>query len=240
MKYKDSAVAAAAKGVPDVLNTRTHQILFAADHHAYHANIIKYSNRPFEVGDWMGMNETIRDAHNAIADSASRVIFLGDFCYPSKTLIKQIPDLEDVVADFVKTFKGHIYYSEGNHETFFRRVDIPWTRIPQLFELQIRDPEFEDGKKLLACTHYGGRVWNRSHKGTWQLYGHSHGGLKNDFGDKLQDWEHATSMDVGIDTNNMKPYTWDDVKAHLKTKTFRPVDHHSAAMDLSSREEGDN
>jgi hypothetical protein len=35
-------------------------------------------------------------------------------------------------------------------------------------------------------------------------------------------------MDVGVDTNNFFPYSFEQVEARMKTKTFVPIDHHGA------------
>jgi len=37
--------------------------------------------------------------------------------------------------------------------------------------------------------HYACRVWNKSHRGSWQLYGHSHS--------NLEPWDNQ--LDVGVD-----------------------------------------
>jgi hypothetical protein len=42
------------------------------------------------------------------------------------------------------------------------------------------------------------RVWNRSHHGSWHLYGHSHG--------RLPEPPTLLSMDVGVDTHDFRPW----------------------------------
>ena len=63
------------------------------------------------------------------------------------------------------------------------------------------------------------KVWDHSHYGAWQLYGHSHGTLLDD--------SDSLSMDCGADCNNYYPFSYEDVKAHMAKKTFKPVDHHN-------------
>ena len=65
------------------------------------------------------------------------------------------------------------------------------------------------------CCH---KVWDRSHYDTWHLYGHSHGGLD----------EYAKNegklIDVGVDSHNFEPWTFEEIKAVMDT---RPLNFNS-------------
>jgi len=50
------------------------------------------------------------------------------------------------------------------------------------------------------------------------LFGHSHGTLPDD--------ANALSIDVGVDCNNYFPFTFDQIKAKMDKKSFKPTDHH--------------
>jgi len=50
------------------------------------------------------------------------------------------------------------------------------------------------------------RVWNGSHRGSYHLFGHSHGGLPS----------HGLSFDVGVDCHNYSPISYDDVDKKMK------------------------
>ena len=54
------------------------------------------------------------------------------------------------------------------------------------------------------------RVWPHSGRGTWQLYGHSHGNLPDD--------PLSLSMDVGVDSHGFSPCHFDEVQAIMKVK----------------------
>jgi len=62
------------------------------------------------------------------------------------------------------------------------------------------------------------RVWNKSHHGALNLYGHSHGSLPDD--------PHALAIDVGVDCHNFTPISFEQVKKIMSKKTFKPIDHH--------------
>jgi calcineurin-like phosphoesterase family protein len=61
-----------------------------------------------------------------------------------------------------------------------------------------------NGQEITLC-HYSMRKWNKSHYGTWHLYGHSHGTLP----------PYGLSMDVGVDNQNFYPVSFDEVKARM-------------------------
>ena len=45
----------------------------------------------------------------------------------------------------------------------------------------------------MVLSHYAFRTWDKAHKGTWMLHGHSHG--------TLPVYENFKQLDVGIDTH---------------------------------------
>jgi len=73
--------------------------------------------------------------------------------------------------------------------------------------------------------HYSARIWNRSHHGSIQLYGHSHGALPPY---KMKDGSLARSMDVGVDTrDDMKPYSLTEILGIMRKRpSLYAGDHH--------------
>lgn len=74
-------------------------------------------------------------------------------------------------------------------------------------------------KQKICMSHYSMRVWNKAHKGAIMLYGHSHNSLPEE--------AHRRSMDVGVDTNNLKPYLLSDIIEKLNARPVIFVDHHT-------------
>jgi len=64
-----------------------------------------------------------------------------------------------------------------------------------------------NGQQVVVC-HYAMRVWPASHYNSWQLFGHSHGKLET----------IGKQIDIGVDTNNFYPYSFDEVSIIMKTK----------------------
>lgn len=203
------------------LDLNNQNIGFTSDLHCFHKNIIKFSNRGFN--NVLEMNEALRDNHNKIFNKNDIIFNLGDMAL----IPKSDQNKEDTIKkldSLLSTFNGKIYYIPGNHEKQLGVIKRHWTVLPQLFEVEIKE---QDIKQLIILCHYALRVWNASHYGSWHLFAHSHGTLKSDTNENMQEYKKTLSMDVGVDTNNFYPYTYDDIKNHMKTKTFSPIDHHN-------------
>jgi len=66
---------------------------------------------------------------------------------------------------------------------------------------------------IFILTHCAMRVWERSHYGSINLYGHSHGRL-SEYNDKLQ-------MDVGVDVWNYKVVPLELIKMVMATRDYK-------------------
>lgn len=172
---------------------------FTADHHFGHANIIKYSKRPFSSLD--EMDETMLSRWNEIIKPNDIVYHLGDLSFFN---------LNNQSRVLLERLNGVIFYIRGNHDKFNSKIPrFEWVR--DFAEIKI------GGQKITLC-HYAMRVWNCSHHGAWHLYGHSHGSLPDD--------PNSLSFDVGVDCWDFYPVSFEQVAERMKQKTFKPVDHH--------------
>jgi len=68
---------------------------------------------------------------------------------------------------------------------------------------------------IVAC-HYAMRTWPKSHYGSWQIYGHSHGKLPG----------MGKQMDVGVDTNNFYPYSLKQIIEMMRLQPEVISEHH--------------
>jgi calcineurin-like phosphoesterase family protein len=204
--------------------TSTENIAFTSDYHLWHKNIITLSKRPF--ADLLEMHEAIRDRHNATCDKDTIVFNLGDaIVYPPRFALRSDQNnFDQKLISLLKTFKGKIYYIEGNHEDDMHIIKSVWSVLPPLIDLYVGRG---DSKQHIVLCHYAFRTWNKAHRGSWHLFGHSHGGLKLDDGTLLADSPRGCCLDVGVDTNNFYPYTYQEVKKIMDTKVFVASDHHS-------------
>lgn len=175
---------------------------FTSDTHFGHGNIIEYSNRPFD--DATDMDEHMIINWNACVKPEDTVYHLGDFSFhkPARTL------------KILSRLQGQKYLVWGNHDKYNRndrefQSHWGWTR--DLADIKV-------GSQRIVLCHYAMLVWNQSHRGAWQLHGHSHGTLR----------ESHTSLrcDVGVDCWSYTPVLYDELAAKMAKKTFDPVDRH--------------
>jgi calcineurin-like phosphoesterase family protein len=180
---------------------------FTADTHFFHRRILEMRPRFAAVED---MNEALVAAWNAKVGHNDVVYHLGDFA---------LAKVDDALR-VLKRLNGRKHLVAGNHDKSNLRKQAfasAWAWVKDLAQVKVEG----HNRKVFLC-HYAMRVWNRSHHGAWHLHGHSHG--------SLEPLPHSLSMDVGVDcAPDFAPFSYDEVKANMLTKEWRPVDHHGRA-----------
>lgn len=181
---------------------------WTADTHFGHANIMKYCDRKFNsVHD---MNVELTRAWNNTVSKDDTIYFLGDLCLNKKKIVQHLLNLN-----------GRLIYIPGNHDSQAEKIiraaekelGIPLAeKITPLLSTKI------DGYHITMC-HYAMRVWNKSHYGTIQLYGHSHAGLPPE----------GRQLDVGVDNafkllGEYRPFSLEEVLQFVPKKRQR--NHH--------------
>lgn len=127
------------------------------------------------------MDSYLIERHNERVREKDTVFHLGDFCwYKSK---------EDV-AIYIRRLNGRHFFMKGSHDYW-----IDKRKACYILEKKI------DGHYIVLC-HYAMRTWPRSHYGSWQLHGHSHGNLSI----------MKNQWDVGVDNNEYAPLSFEDLK----------------------------
>jgi calcineurin-like phosphoesterase family protein len=184
-------------------------IFFSSDPHYNHANIIKYSKRPFESVD--EMNEAMVTNWNSVVKDNDDVYLLGDLGMDRK------------IVRYIKRLKGRIHWIVGNHDKKTKRMAefkslFVW--IKDYHELKI----YEDGiKQKIVLFHYPIASWNGMHRGSWMIHGHCHANYKPGL-------PHVTDkgkiLDAGVDCHKFYPVSYSQVKAIMNKKKFWFVDHH--------------
>lgn len=177
-------------------------IWFTSDTHFGHANIIQYTNRPYDTVE--EMNNSLIANWNKYIKPDDIVYHLGDFC---------LGDIDEFL-NYVKQLNGNIYILEYAWHHDKRWLSEYYTealmqsysqlsKMPQLLDsmvvLELIDCKINNSKynqKITLC-HYPLLEWEAKHYGTWHLYGHIHTqGL----------YKHTNqSMDVGVDNTEFKP-----------------------------------
>ena len=183
-------------------------LFFTSDMHFSHTNVIKYAKRPFKNAD--EMNEEMIKRWNAVVTKQDIVYIIGDVAFERD---------HNKLVWLLSRLNGEKHLIEGNHDDkMHASVKKCFQSISSLREIRVADADNEFGWQYITLCHYAMRVWNKSHYGSWMLYGHSHGTLFDD--------PESLSCDVGVDCWDFKPVSYAEIKAKMKTKRFKPLDHH--------------
>lgn len=176
-------------------------IWFTSDTHFFHTSIIDYNNRPFDNVE--EMNETIIELWNGVISPKDTIYHLGDFAMASQKH-------ENEIRNIINKLKGNKFLIFGNHDDhkLYKKIMI---NPPKKFEiLQNQIHEIKYNKNYYVMCHYPMFSWNRSHYGSYHLFGHHHGSLYR--------WNR--SMDVGVDCTDYQPISIDVVTKLLYQKPF--------------------
>jgi calcineurin-like phosphoesterase family protein len=119
----------------------------------------------------------------------------------------------------------NIYLCLGNHDHHIRRKEVfrkMFTSVSDVLYFKVQENRKTKAVSFFA-SHYSHRVWDKSHKGTFHIFGHSHGGLDH--------IDTGTSMDVGVDSafkrfGEYRPFNILEVVNILKDKPRLIIDHH--------------
>jgi calcineurin-like phosphoesterase family protein len=181
-------------------------IYFYSDVHYGHQNIIKYSKRPFSNAD--EMDAALIANHNSVVKPADVVYCIGDFSFHRD---------QSRTRSIIHALNGTKFLIRGNHDKYLEDKTLSmFAKVDNYMEIYV--PDVDIGKQLIVLFHYSMKVWNKSHHGSWHLFGHSHGSLPDD--------PNSLSFDVGVDCHGYTPISYNRVKEIMKTKTFKPIDRH--------------
>ncbi len=180
-------------------------IYFSSDWHLGHANIIRYDNRPFENVD--EMNHVIIGNVTRQLEKGDSLYFLGDFSFT-----RSINEAEGHMKAIALT-GADLFFIKGNHDKrdTIKLYEKYGTYLGEQKKIEV------DGQEIVL-NHYAMRVWDKSHRGAWHLYGHSHHSLP-----ELND---SLSFDVGINGWEYKCVSYLSVQAKMSKKKYVPIDHH--------------
>jgi calcineurin-like phosphoesterase family protein len=224
------------------------RIFFTSDTHFGHGNIIKYSNRPFlkdvdkrareanggrwHDGNWKGefasdwkisrdavdmMNDVITDNINAMVGEDDTLWHLGDWAFAQR---ERYFDKCSFYRNRIRCKDVRIIW--GNHDE------------PHLIDRLFRESHYlhqihVDGfKQPIVLCHYAMATWDKSHRGSIQLYGHSHTSAEPWLN---QHMPGRRSMDVGVDNaykllGAYRPFSLEEIMQIMDKRSGFSMDHH--------------
>lgn len=187
--------------------TIKNNIFFTSDTHFNHANIIKYCMRPFADKD--EMNEALINNWNSVVKENDIVFHLGDFMFGNMNRF----------WDFRSRLNGKIYLIHGNHD--YELMDK--VNIDDGFEIVTSQLNIVVNGQKIYLNHFPLLTFDGIYKEkpSWQLFGHVHSnknipGTSADI--KRLGYLLPMQYDVGVDNNNYKPISFDEVKSIINTQ----------------------
>jgi len=177
-------------------------VFITADEHYGHEKIIEYCNRPFKHAD--EMNEFIIEQHNKVVPNSRGVltIHVGDWFWHTLPL--------GIALTILGRLNGRHAFIYGNHDELIEKYESVFRQQLDWIKGENKDSACHrlkfNNNEMTLC-HYAMRVWNRSHKGAWQLYGHSHNELP----------VVGKSFDIGVDGHNFAPWSLEEIEAKMAT-----------------------
>jgi calcineurin-like phosphoesterase family protein len=187
-------------------------IWFSSDFHWRHRAILKYDKRPFTDIDVH--DEAILEGLISTLKAGDDFYFLGDLAW-----FKTKEDLKMVTSWLFKLrafCKVNLFFIKGNHDhkDTIRLYEELGTFLGEQKRIRI-------GATDIVLNHFPMRTWNKSHHGSFHLYGHHHGDIEHT--------PYGRSMDVAINIHSYKPINWEDVDMILSAREpyILEGDHHT-------------
>ncbi len=190
-----------------------------SDTHFGHANVIKYSNRPYKDVD--EMDSILIKNWNEVVQPNHTIFHLGDFSFKDP-------------ERYLNRLNGKIIYIPGNHDQMFyknKKLLDRFENAAMLYEVTKRIDgvkfnmtaevkyDSKEGKAgMIFLNHYSQLVWNKSHHGAIHLHGHSHGSLRYP--------KEMRAMDVGVDPMGYYPVLLADCVRRMEKIAPPTFDHH--------------
>ena len=182
---------------------------FTSDMHHRHRRIVEITNRSIDTTQEQHDTWLI-DLWNNQVQKTDEVWHLGDLSFASR--------YEDI-AKFVSKLNGNINLLKGNHDQEKHLNQLKKDGLINNWwdykEIKIKDTK-------VCLFHFAISTWNQQGRGSWHLFGHSHGNFKDAKGKML---------DVGLDSiYNIKGkhtfFTEDEIVEYMNRQEIHCNDHH--------------
>lgn len=200
---------------------------FTSDSHFSHRNIVRGTTSWQDANDKTRdfdtieeMNQVLVDNINAVVAKDDILIHLGDWSFGG---FDQIPIFHSKlnvldIRIMLGNHDHHILRNKDGIKYIFTKV---WTGLQNL-NIRKHD-ELKVESTNLVISHYPIASWQNMNDGWIHLHGHVHLPEQHKLG-------RGKSLDVGVDGNNLKPYSFDEIRTIMETQPTKhlrlPQDHH--------------
>lgn len=173
-------------------------LLFTADTHFGHTNVLKYDSRPFKTIEEMN-KELIRRFNERVKEDDTCII-VGDFCFKNSPGGKEGEGLTIHAKNYIKQLNGNNVFVRGNHD----RNNSVQTKIERLV-LKV------GGIYINVCHRPEDAVIKDFYYYSLNIVGHVHNAWKTK--EIEANGKFSLMVNVGVTLNNYYPYTFDEIKA---------------------------
>ena len=206
-------------------------IWFTADTHFGHRKIPYYAKRRFclsgeeldlldsNTHDWNPSWFSVKKMDDVLIENINNHVkeddvlwHLGDYCCSkNKNPLMQAEKYRK------RILCRNVCLVWGNHDNH---------RIAKFFKSCHERQEINVRGKHIVLSHYAQAVWNKSHNGSWMLYGHSHGSAEKWLDGHMPD---RLSLDVGVDNvfnilGEYRPISFEEIYNIFKNRKGISID----------------
>lgn len=178
------------------------QIWFTSDTHFFHKRM-SYQWRDFASVE--EMNEVLVERWNERVGEHDRIYHLGDFSFGKR----------DETEAIIRRLNGQKFRLRGNHDSDMGRLDYLFEEVYDYKEIKVA------GQRLVLF-HYPIESFHQVGHGSWHLHGHCHGNLPD---------TDMARMDVGVDTHDYYPWSFEEIAEYMKGRVGVPADHHNGDIE---------
>ena len=198
-------------------------IYFTSDTHYSHKNLVKGSSSWDDTSRCRNFksikehDDFIVNSINSLVGPEDTLYHLGDWSFGG------IENIE-IFRRRINCIDVHLVL--GNHD---QHIEANPENFIHLFSSISHYKEISVGGNKIVLSHWPMKVWHKSHRGSWQLHGHCHDHLRPDeWWTKSKPQERRRTMDVGMDTNDYKPWSFDALEKMMLKLTKHPdgLDNH--------------
>lgn len=209
-----------------IILEKQQKIFFTSDSHYNHVNLVSAISKWPEgrgtrkFNSLNEMNDRLVYELNAAVGPDDILVHLGDWSFGGIESISEFRNRLNckTIHLFLGNHDHHIANNKENVRDLFASVN-------KLETIELRVPQGKETKKYtFECCHFPIASWDGLGKGYQHLHGHVHlpGHLKI---------HQGRAMDVGVDGNNYKPYSLNEILKALegrpKMHLSLPKDHHT-------------
>jgi calcineurin-like phosphoesterase family protein len=159
------------------------------------------------------MNDYLINKINECVKKDDILWHLGDYSFSPKSKVEEY-------AGKIRSRINckNIYLTWGNHDS---------KKIGDFFKECHERHEFSYKQKNIIVSHYAQAVWNKSHYGSWMLYGHSHATAEEWLDNVMPG---RLSMDVGVDNiykilGEYRPISFEEIYKIFEKRTGISIDN---------------